>query len=67
MTGKVKFFNETKGWGILTGDDGVEVFVYFANIVMEGFKTLKQGQRVSYEVTSTPKGLQAVNVTPSAE
>jgi cold shock protein len=64
MSGQVKFFNETKGWGILTGDDGAEVFVYFANIVMDGFKTLKQGQKVTYETESTPKGLQAVNVVP---
>jgi CspA family cold shock protein len=64
MTGKVKFFNEVKGWGILTGDDGVEVFVHFKNIAVDGFRTLKQDQLVSYDTATTDKGLQAVNVVP---
>jgi cold shock protein len=62
--GTTKFFNEQKGWGILTGDDGVEVFVHYKSIISEGFKTLKQGQKVSYEVVQAEKGLQAINVTP---
>ena len=49
---------------ILTGNDGVEVFVHYKSILTEGFKTLIQDQRVSYEVTQAEKGLQAVNVTP---
>lgn len=64
MSGKVKFFNETKGWGILTGDDGVEVFVHFKNINVDGFKTLTENQRVSYDTATTEKGTQAINVTP---
>ena len=64
MSGKVKFFNETKGWGILTGDDGVEVFVHFKNINVDGFKTLTENQRVSYDTAKTEKGTQAINVTP---
>lgn len=64
IQGKVKFFNEQKGWGILTGDDGVEVFVHYKSILTEGFKTLKQDQRVMYEVAQAEKGLQAIQVTP---
>jgi cold shock protein len=67
MSGKVKFFNEVKGWGILTGDDGVEVFVHFRDISVDGFKTLKQDQKVSYSTEATDRGVKAVNVVPLAQ
>ncbi len=63
MTGKVKWFNPTKGYGFITGDDGNEVFVHFSAINSEGYKTLANGQSVSYEVTEGEKGPQAANVT----
>lgn len=62
-TGKVKWFNSTKGYGFITGDDGVDSFAHFSQINATGFKTLEQGQRVSYEVTNGDKGPQASNIT----
>lgn len=62
MTGKVKWFNDKKGFGFLTGDDGSEVFVHYSAIVGEGFKTLAQGDTVKYDIKGTKKGLQAINV-----
>ncbi len=61
--GTVKWFNEKKGYGFITGEDGTEVFVHFSGINMDGFKVLKDGQSVEYDVTEGDKGLQAVNVT----
>ena len=63
MTGKVKWFNPAKGYGFITGDDGKEVFVHFSAINAEGYKTLDNGQAVSYEINDGDKGPQAVNVT----
>lgn len=63
MTGKVKWFNPAKGYGFITGDDGKEVFVHFSAINAEGYKTLDNGQTVSYEINDGDKGPQAVNVT----
>ena len=63
MTGKVKWFNSAKGYGFITGDDGTEVFVHFSAINSDGYKTLKDGEAVSYEVTQGDKGPQASNVT----
>jgi len=63
MTGKVKWFNASKGYGFITGDDGKEVFVHFSAIVADGYKTLDEGQAVEYEVNEGDKGPQAVNVT----
>lgn len=63
MTGKVKWFNPAKGYGFITGDDGNEVFVHFSAINAEGYKTLENGQAVTYEVNDGDKGPQAVNVT----
>lgn len=63
MTGKVKWFNNQKGYGFITGDDGKEVFVHFSGIVKEGFKALDEGQHVEYDVEDSAKGIQAVNVT----
>ena len=63
MTGKVKWFNSAKGYGFITGDDGKEVFVHFSAINSDGYKTLKDGEAVSYDVTEGDKGPQASNVT----
>jgi CspA family cold shock protein len=64
-TGTVKWFNESKGFGFITPDDGSkDVFVHFSGITGDGFKTLKEGQAVSYEVESGPKGPQAKDVKP---
>jgi CspA family cold shock protein len=60
--GKVKWFNETKGYGFIGRDNGPDVFVHFSAIQGNGFKTLKEGQRVEFEVGKGPKGLQALNV-----
>ena len=62
-TGTVKWFNEEKGFGFITQDDGgADVFVHFRAITGDGFKTLTEGQKVSYETEQGPKGLQAANV-----
>ncbi|MCJ8302796.1 cold-shock protein [Shewanella sp.] len=62
-TGTVKWFNEDKGFGFLTQDNGgADVFVHFRAIASEGFKTLDEGQKVTFEVEQGQKGLQANNV-----
>ena len=62
-TGTVKWFNESKGFGFITPADGSkDVFVHFSAIASEGFRTLADGQQVSFEVENGPKGPQAVNV-----
>ncbi|HQQ74479.1 MAG TPA: cold-shock protein [Pseudomonadales bacterium] len=61
-TGKVKWFNESKGFGFIEQDNGKDVFVHFSAISGSGFKTLAEGQRVSFEVTQGQKGPQASNV-----
>ncbi|MES1974293.1 MAG: cold-shock protein [Pseudomonadota bacterium] len=62
-TGTVKWFNDAKGFGFLTPDEGGEdLFVHFSAIDMPGFKTLAEGQRVSFEVIEGPKGKQASNI-----
>lgn len=62
MTGKIKWFNSEKGYGFISGDDGREVFVHYSAIECEGFKTLDDGQAVTYDVKEGTKGPQAVNV-----
>lgn len=63
--GTVKWFKAEKGYGFITGEDGQDVFVHFSAIVMDGYKALHEGQKVSYEVTQGDKGPQATNVRPS--
>jgi CspA family cold shock protein len=60
--GTVKWFNEQKGFGFITEDGGKDVFVHFSAIKQEGFKTLGEGDRVTFDVTQGPKGPQASNV-----
>jgi cold shock protein len=60
--GTVKWFKAEKGYGFITGEDGTEVFVHFSAIQSEGYKTLDEGQKVTYDVTQGPKGAQASNV-----
>lgn len=62
-TGKVKWFNEAKGFGFIERAGGPDVFVHYSAIVGDGFKSLKEGDEVSFEVTQGPKGPQAANVT----
>ncbi len=64
-TGTVKWFNNTKGYGFIAPDEGGEdVFVHHTAIKMEGYRKLVEGQKVEFEVTTGPKGLQAQNVQP---
>ncbi len=61
--GTVKWFNDSKGFGFVTPEEGgPDLFVHFSAINMPGFKSLKEGQRISFEVTRGPKGMQASNV-----
>ena len=60
--GTVKWFNNSKGYGFLTDEAGNDVFVHYSAITMDGYKTLKQGEEVKFDVVQGDKGLQAVNV-----
>jgi len=62
-TGKIKWFNDNKGYGFISQEGGPDVFVHFSAIEMDGFKTLKEGQDVEFEMTNGDKGLQAIKVT----
>jgi cold shock protein len=61
-TGKVKWFNDTKGFGFIEADDGTDVFVHYSDIQNEGFKSLSEGDAVSFEVVPGEKGPRASNV-----
>ena len=60
--GRVKWFNPKKGYGFITSDDGKEVFVHFSSVQGEGFKSLREGEEVEFEITEGEKGEQATNV-----
>lgn len=62
-TGTVKWFNESKGYGFITSDEGGDVFVHHSAIKGDGFKSLAEGDKVSFEIEKGPKGPKAVNVT----
>ncbi|GAA3932148.1 cold-shock protein [Litoribacillus peritrichatus] len=64
VTGKVKFFNESKGFGFIEQENGPDVFVHFSSIQSDGFKTLAEGQQVEFTVGQGQKGPQAENVKP---
>lgn len=62
MVGTVKWFDARKGYGFIVGEDGGEIFVHYSGIVMDGYKSLREGRRVEYDVEQSDKGPQAVGV-----
>jgi CspA family cold shock protein len=64
IEGTVKWFNESKGFGFLSREGGPDVFVHHSEIRAEGFRTLNEGDKVRFEITESPKGPRAANVTP---
>jgi cold shock protein len=64
LTGTVKWFSPAKGYGFIGKDDSEDIFVHFSSIQMEGYKILKQGQIVEFEILEGPKGIQATAVVP---
>jgi cold shock protein len=64
LTGTVKWFNPSKGYGFIDQEDGEDVFVHYSVIKMDGYRVLKQGQIVEFEVEEGPKGLQATEAIP---
>ena len=62
-TGTVKWFNDAKGFGFITSDNGQDVFVHFSAIQSKGFRSLPEGAQVEFDIIEGPKGLQAANVT----
>ena len=67
-TGKVKWFNNAKGYGFILPDDSSEdYFAHYSSIVVDGYKTLKAGQSVTFDILKGPRGTQAVNIQPSVK
>ena len=62
MTGKVKWFNAEKGYGFITSDEGKDIFVHYSAIQVDGFRSLEEGQKVSFEIVESDRGQQAANV-----
>jgi len=65
MNGTVKWFNAEKGYGFITSEEGNDVFVHFSQINKDGYKTLEEGEKVTFELAEGPKGPQAENVNPA--
>ncbi len=66
MTGKVKWFNAEKGYGFITSDEGKDIFVHYSAIQADGFRSLEEGQKVSFEIVESDRGQQAANVVVTA-
>ena len=66
LDGQVKWFNDQKGYGFITREDFPDIFVHYSAIQMDGFRTLKEGDAVTFELLESPKGLQAINVAATA-
>ncbi len=66
VKGRVKWFNESKGYGFIEQEEGSDVFVHFSAIQEEGFKTLREGQEVEFDIVSGPRGPQAENVVKAS-
>jgi len=62
-TGTVKWFNSSKGYGVISREEGDDVFVHYRSIEGDGYKSLEEGEKVQFEITEGPKGLQATNVS----
>ena len=62
MTGKVNWFNAEKGYGFITSDEGKDIFVHYSAIQADGFRSLEEGQKVSFEIVESDRGQQAANV-----